>query len=81
MPATSGDRCNTFDESWSVSMWRCVLRRLSESEKSEIWDRFEAGESQRSISRRLDCPPSTIRTHLLGFGNSDDPLTGIMYSS
>ncbi len=38
MPATSGDRCNTFDESWSVSMWRCVLRRLSESEKSEIWD-------------------------------------------
>ena len=27
-------------------MWRFVLRRLSEREKSEIWDRFEAGESQ-----------------------------------
>ena len=49
-------------------MWRCVLRRLSESEKSEIWDRFEGGESQRSISRRLKRPPSTIRTHLLGSG-------------
>ena len=49
-------------------MWRCVLRRLSEAEKSEIWDRFEAGESQRSISRRLGRPPATIRTHLLGSG-------------
>jgi len=49
-------------------MWRCELRRLSEAEKSEIWDRFEAGESQRSISRRLGRPPATIRTHLLGSG-------------
>jgi len=68
MPAMSGDRCNTFDESWGVSMWRCVLRRLSEAEKSEIWDRFEGGESQRSISRRLKRPPSTIRTHLVSAG-------------
>ena len=29
------------------------MRRLSESEKFEIWDRFELGESLRSISRRL----------------------------
>ena len=57
------------------------MRRLSELEKCEIWDRFEAGESQRSISRRLGRSPSSIRTHLLGFGNSEDPLTGIMYSS
>jgi hypothetical protein len=35
------------------------MRRLSESEKFEIWDRFEAGESLRSISRRLGRPPST----------------------
>ena len=42
------------------------MRRLSELEKSEIWDRFEAGESQRSISRRLGRSPSSIRTHLLG---------------
>ena len=49
-------------------MWRCVLRRLSEAEKSEIWDRFEGGESQRSISRRLKRPPSTIRTHLVSAG-------------
>jgi DNA-binding CsgD family transcriptional regulator len=41
------------------------VRRLSESEKSEIWARFEAGESLRSISRRLGRPPSTIRTHVV----------------
>ena len=78
--ATSGDRCNTFDESWSVSMWRCAVRRLSELEKSEIWDRFEGGESQRSISRRLGRSPSTIRTHLVsaGFGR---PVSGPEWSS
>jgi len=27
------------------------MRRLSESERAEIWDRFESGESLRSISR------------------------------
>jgi len=41
------------------------MRRLSESEKFEIWDRFEAGESLRSISRRLGRPPSTIRSHVV----------------
>ncbi len=41
------------------------MRRLSESEKFEIWDRFEAGESLRSISRRLGRAPSTIRTHVV----------------
>ncbi len=44
------------------------MRRLSGAEKAEIWDRFEAGESQRSISRRLGRSPSSIRTHLLGSG-------------
>ncbi len=44
------------------------MRRLSESEKVEVWDRWEAGESQRSISRRLGRSPSSIRTHLLGSG-------------
>ncbi len=44
------------------------MRRLSELEEVEIWDRFEAGESQRSISRRLGRSPSSIRTHLLGSG-------------
>ena len=58
LPGNS-DRCNTFDESWSVSMWRCMLRRLSEREKSETWDRFEGGESLRSISRRLGRPPTS----------------------
>ncbi len=42
------------------------MRRLTESEKAEIWDRFEAGESLRSISRQLGRPPSTVRTHVVG---------------
>ncbi|TDI49588.1 MAG: helix-turn-helix domain-containing protein [Acidobacteria bacterium] len=61
-------------------MWRFVLRRLSEREKSEIWDRFEAGESQRSISRRLGRSPSSIRTHLLGSGFRR-PVPGPEWSS
>ncbi len=44
------------------------MHRLSEVEKSEIWDRFEGGESQRSISRRLGRSPSSIRSHLLSSG-------------
>jgi len=44
------------------------VRRLSELEKVEIWDRFEAGESQRSIRRRLGRSSLSIRTHLLGSG-------------
>jgi IS30 family transposase len=30
------------------------MERLSESERSELWDLWEAGESQRSIARALD---------------------------
>ena len=44
------------------------MRRLSESERTEIWDRFESGESLRSISRLLGRPPSTIRTHVVSAG-------------
>ena len=44
------------------------MRRLSEAEKTEIWDRFEASDSLRSISRRLSRPPSTIRTHVVAGG-------------
>jgi len=44
------------------------VRRLSGSERTEIWDRFELGESLRSISRRLGRPPSTIRTHVVSAG-------------
>ncbi|MFQ5968047.1 MAG: helix-turn-helix domain-containing protein [Acidimicrobiia bacterium] len=46
------------------------MRRLSEVERSEIWDRFEAGESLRSIIRRLGRPPSTIRTHVVSLQGS-----------
>jgi len=56
------------------------MRRLSELEKSEVWDRFEAGESQRSISRRLGRSPSSIRSHLLGSGFRR-PLPGPEWSA
>ncbi len=44
------------------------MDRLSVFERSELWDRWEAGESQRSISRRLGRSPSTIRPHLASVG-------------
>ena len=56
------------------------MRRLSELEKSEVWDRFEAGESQRSISRRLGRSLSTIRTLLLGSGFRR-PVPGVEWSA
>ena len=42
--------------------------RMSDAERSELWDRWEAGESQRSIARALDRAPATIRTRLLASG-------------
>ena len=41
------------------------MERLSDVEREELWDRWEAGESQRSISRRLGRSPSTVRTQLV----------------
>jgi len=54
--------------------------RLSELERAEVWDRWEAGESQRSISRRLGRSPSTIRTHLVSSGFRR-PLPGREWST
>ena len=44
------------------------MERMSESERNELWDRWEAGESQRSIARALGRAPATIRTRLLSSG-------------
>jgi IS30 family transposase len=44
------------------------VERFSELEKSELWDRFEAGESLRAISRRLGRAPSSVRTHVVAAG-------------
>jgi IS30 family transposase len=44
------------------------MGRLSGVEREELWDRWEAGESQRSISRRLGRSPSTIRSQLVSAG-------------
>lgn len=41
---------------------------LSVSEREELWDRWEAGESQRSISRFPGRSPSTVRTPLISAG-------------
>ena len=44
------------------------MERLSVSDKTELWDRYEAGESLRSIGRCLGRAPSSIRTHLVAAG-------------
>jgi len=44
------------------------VKRLSDVELVELWDRWEAGESQRSIARALGRPPATVRTRLLASG-------------
>ena len=44
------------------------MEGLSVSERNELWDLYEAGESQRSISRRLGRSPSTVRTRLVSAG-------------
>ena len=44
------------------------MDRLSVVEQAEIWDRWEAGESQRSICRALGRSPSTIRDVLVRSG-------------
>ncbi len=44
------------------------MERFSESDKTELWDRYEAGESLRSIGRCLGRAPSSIRTHLVAAG-------------
>ncbi|MDA2978330.1 MAG: IS30 family transposase [Actinomycetota bacterium] len=44
------------------------MGRLSGVEREELWDRWEAGESQRSIGRHLGRSPSTVRAHLLSGG-------------
>ena len=44
------------------------MERLSVSEREVLWDWWEAGESQRSISRRLGRSPTTVRTHLASSG-------------
>ena len=48
------------------------MERLSESERSELWDLYEAGESQGSISRRLGRSPSTVRDSA-GVGRVETP--------
>ena len=44
------------------------MERLSVSERNVLWDLYEAGESQRSISRQLGRSPSTVRTQLVSAG-------------
>ena len=44
------------------------MERLSDVERVELWDRFEAGESFRSISRELGRARSTVRGHVVDAG-------------
>ena len=47
-----------------LSRWRCTMERLSDGERSELWDWWEAGDSQRAIARTLDRSRSTTRTRI-----------------
>ena len=42
-----------------------MVRRLSEAERTEIWDAVERGEAMRGIARRLGRSSSSIRTYLV----------------
>ena len=44
------------------------MKRLSESERSKVWDRLEAGESVASVARRLGRARSSIRSHVVAAG-------------
>lgn len=44
------------------------MERMSDAEREELWDRYEAGESFRAISRSLGRAPSTVRTHVVDAG-------------
>jgi len=44
------------------------MERLSDVEREELWDRYEAGESFRSICRELSRSPSTVRGHVVDAG-------------
>ena len=44
------------------------MKRLSESERSEVWDRLEAGESVASVARRLGRARSSVRSHVVAAG-------------
>ena len=44
------------------------MELMSDAERSELCDRWEAGESQRAIARALDRSPATVRTRLLSSG-------------
>ena len=38
------------------------MRRFTEAEKAEVWDRWQGGEAMRSIARRLGRESSSVRT-------------------
>jgi len=38
------------------------VRKFTEAERAEVWDRWQAGEAMRSIARRLGRESSSVRT-------------------
>ena len=38
------------------------MRKFTEAERAEVWDRWQAGEAMRSIARRLGRESSSVRT-------------------
>src|SRR5438270_2541180 len=62
------------------STWRCAVAvRLSSSEQSEIWDRFEAGESRRSIARSTGRSQTAVRD-LVSLTGGTRPVSAASWS-
>jgi len=50
-----------------VGRW-CRVKRLSEEDKVEIWQRLERGESMRSIAQQLGSGSTAVRDYVAGCG-------------
>jgi hypothetical protein len=68
----STGRCNTliFWRRWSVGMKQRRRIYYSAVQRSEIWDRWQAGESMSSIGRRFDRESSSVSRIEVGRGAS-----------
>ncbi len=57
------------------------MRRFTEAEKAEVWDRWQAGEAMRKIARRLGRESSSVRTLIDGSAMVGTAVTTIRCGS
>ena len=62
-PVGSTDRCNTLSLRLRDGVWNMTYRtriKYTAEQKTEMWDRWQRGESLNSIGRAFDRPSSSI---------------------